>query len=231
MLTHHDNDRTPPFVTPANLDRAAASKTPTPVGTWPCPLPDEGVPPESATGPCATKVVSDKKEDVERESCPEVDNTKPLTTAQGPDRSVQNPCTPATDRFLNDLEKKSSRSKRKRSNIPLLTPTPTNLSNQKTNTVDNSKSTDTVVNSVPQRLRQPPNEEEAGRQPVASLLQRSWGSQPAEPQEGAAQYRPGNQKKGLLLGGPRPHRKHQPPRKNLVTGEKNISIRYLELPS
>jgi hypothetical protein len=230
MQSHPDNDRTPPFVTPATLDRDATPMTPTPVGKWPCPLPDEGVPLESTTGPCATKVVSDKKEDVASASCPEVDNTKTLTTAQGPDRSVHNSCTPATDRFLIDLEKKSSRNKRKSSNIPLLTPTPTNLSKQKLNTVDNSKCTDTVVNSVPQRQRQPPNEEEAGRRPVASLWQRSWESQPAEPQEGAAQYRPANQNKGLLLGGPRPHRKHQPPRTNLVTGEKNISKRYLKPP-
>jgi O-acetyl-ADP-ribose deacetylase (regulator of RNase III) len=106
MQSHPDNDRTPPFVTPATLDRDATPMTPTPVGKWPCPLPDEGVPLESTTGPCATKVVSDKKEDVAHASCPEVDNTKTLTTAQGPDRSVHNSCTPATDRFLIDLEKK-----------------------------------------------------------------------------------------------------------------------------
>jgi hypothetical protein len=205
--------------------------TPTPVGIWSCPLPDEGKPSESAPGPCAAKVMSEKIEDVGRASRPNVDSKKTLITAQGPDRSVQNSSTTPTNRLINDLQKSTHRSRRSSSiPRPITTTNFPNIETQTFNTLNSAP--ELCLHSVPQRQRQPLNEEDAGRQPVASLSQRSLESQPAEPQEGAAQQnRPANQSKGLLLGGPRPHRNHQPPRPNLASGEKNISNRYLKPPN
>jgi O-acetyl-ADP-ribose deacetylase (regulator of RNase III) len=95
-----DANGTPPFSTPDNT--TPPNQTPTTVGTWPCPLPDEGVHSAAPDGPCAAKVVSDKREDLGRASRLDVDNKKTLTTAQGPDRSVHTFSTPATHRLIND---------------------------------------------------------------------------------------------------------------------------------
>jgi hypothetical protein len=186
-------DRTPPFSTPDG------ATPPVPVDTTrSCSLPNEGVRSADPVGPCAPKVMSEKSEDVGSASCPEVDNNKTLITAQGPDRSVQNSTTTPTNRFLNDLQKSTGR-KRRSSSIPRpVTPT---------QTVDTRISTPNMsVQSHPQSQRQPPNEEEAGRRPAASLRQRSSVSQPADPQAGEAQNRgrmvnQNPQRPPLILGG------------------------------
>jgi hypothetical protein len=56
--------------------------------------------------------LSEKKEDAGSVSSLSVDTQKTLSTAQGPDRSVQKSkaTTPTTSRFLNDLEKSAARS-------------------------------------------------------------------------------------------------------------------------
>jgi len=209
---HHkkpDANGTPPFSTPDNT--TPPTKTPTPVGKWSRPLPDEGVHSAAPVGPCATKVVSDKNEDADDASSLETDTTKTLTTAQGPDRSVQIPTTPALKRFLNDIEKSSSRRKRRSSGIPRPI-TPTNPPNYLAQTViDISKSPNVNVQSVPQNEASPPNEEEAGRQPEVSLTQRSSGSRPVDPQEGEANniLQTGNQRPQrapIRYGGPTAYR-------------------------
>jgi O-acetyl-ADP-ribose deacetylase (regulator of RNase III) len=179
-----DANGTPPFSTPDN-NTTPPNETPTPVGTWPRPLPNEGEPSASAPGPCASKVVSEKKEDAGHASSLErEDNSKTLTTAQGPDRSVQISTTSATNRFLNDLNKSTSR-KERRSSIPKLK-TPNTCSNDKINTVDICASPDIFVNSDSQSQKQPPKEDDAGRQPAACQVLGSSASQPAEPQTGVA---------------------------------------------
>jgi O-acetyl-ADP-ribose deacetylase (regulator of RNase III) len=223
--SHAVTNQTPPFSTP---DSATPSATTTaPGGTWSCPLPDEGVHSTDTVGPCAAKVLSEKKQDVGHD----VDSIKTLTTAQGPDRSVQNSSsTTPTIRFLNDLQK-STRHNRRSSSIPRPI-TPTNLPNIETQTLDTLNSAPDMCSlSDPQNQRLPLNDEEAGRRPEVSLSQRSSVSHPAESQEGAAQNRTAKQKNGLLLGGPRPHSRHQPPRPNLVTGGKNIQQRYPKPPN
>jgi O-acetyl-ADP-ribose deacetylase (regulator of RNase III) len=182
-----DADGTPPFSTPDNA--TPSNQTPTTVGTRPCSLPDEGVHSAAPVGPCATKVVSDKIEDAGRASSLEMDTTKTLTTAQGPDRSVQISTTPALNRLLNDIEKSSSKKKRRSSGIPRpLTPTnpPNNLVQH---VIDITKSPNVNVQSVSQNQALPPNEAEAGRRPAVSLAQRNSGSQPVEPQKGVANNR------------------------------------------
>jgi Macro domain len=192
------SNRTPPFSTPGG--------TTPPEDTRSCPLPDEGVRSAVPVGPCASKVMSEKSEDIGRASCPEVDNNKKsLITAQGPDRSVQNSTTTPTNRFLNDLQKTNNRSRRS-SSIPRPI-TPTNVPHSETQTPDTCISApNAFVQSNPQNQRQPPNEEEAERRPAASLSQRSSASQSADPYAGEAQNprRPGNQnpqRPPLILGG------------------------------
>jgi O-acetyl-ADP-ribose deacetylase (regulator of RNase III) len=212
-----DANRTPPFSTPDSV--TPPTTTPAPGEPRSCPLPNEGVHSAAPVGPCAPKVVSDKREDLGRASRLDVDNKKTLTTAQGPDRSVHNLSTPATHRLINDLQKSTTRRKR-RSSIPRpVTPTP--LSNKKTKTIDISKSPDVCVNSDSQSQGQPPDEEEAGRRPAASLSQSSSDSQPANPQAGVAQNpsRHVNQNHGrgpMTYGGRRPH-------KHLITSHGNLS--------
>jgi len=197
-------NRTPQFFTPDNATPAGT----TPVAEEPrsCPLPDGGVLSAATVGPCASNVMSEKREDVGGASCSEVDNIKKLITAQGPDRSVQNSSTSPTNRFLNDLQKSTHR-KRRSSSIPRPI-TPINLPNFETQTLDTCISApDMSVQSHPQSQRQPPNEEEAGRRPAASLRQRSSASQTADPQAGEAQNRgrlvnQNPQRPPLILGGP-----------------------------
>jgi O-acetyl-ADP-ribose deacetylase (regulator of RNase III) len=178
-----DANGTPPFSTPDNT--APPNETPTPVGTWPRPLPNEGKPSASAPGPCASKVVSEKKKDAGHASSLETeDNSKTLTTAQGPDRSVQISTTSATNRLLSDLNKSISR-KERRSSIPKLK-TPNTCSIDKINTVDICASPDIFVNSDSQSQQQPPKEDDAGRRPAACQVLGSSASQPAEPQTGVA---------------------------------------------
>jgi O-acetyl-ADP-ribose deacetylase (regulator of RNase III) len=220
---HHkepDADGTPPFSTPDNA--TPSNQTPTPVGTWPCSLPDEGVHSAAPVGPCATKVVSDKNEDADGASSLETDTTKMLTTAQGPDRSVQIPTTPALQRFLNDIGKSSARRKRRSSGIPRPI-TPTNPPNNLAQTViDITKSPNVNVQSVSQNQALPPNEAEAGRRPAVSLMQRSSGSQPVEPQKGVANNRlptvnQNNQRAPIQYGGYRAY-------KHRSNGKFNISM-------
>jgi hypothetical protein len=202
--SHVVSNRTPPFSTPDNA--MPAGTTPVAEETRSCPLPDGGVLSAATVGPCASNVMSEKREDVGSASCPEVDNIKKLITAQGPDRSVQNPTTTPTNRFLNDLQKSTYR-KRKSSSIPRPI-TPINLPNFETQTLDTCISApDMSVQSHPQSQRQPRNEEEAGRRPAASLWQRSSASQPADPMVGEAQNRSrlvnqNPQRPPLILGGP-----------------------------
>jgi O-acetyl-ADP-ribose deacetylase (regulator of RNase III) len=197
--TSLDTSPTPPFLTPAT-----PQGIPAPEETRSRPLPDEGAHSASAPGPCASKVMSEKKQDAGRaRSQVRVDTRKTLITAQGPDRSVQISTTPALTRLLNDLDKSSNRRK-KCSSIPRPV-TPTNLPNSKTpDTFPN-----VIVNSDSQCPRQPPNEAEAGGRPAASLAQRSSVSLPAEPQAGEAKspHRAVNQNiqtNPLKLGGHRP---------------------------
>jgi hypothetical protein len=199
---------TPLFSTP----ESATPPAQTSADTRSCPLPDEGVPAASATGPCATNVVSEKNEDAGcASSLDTVDSRKSLTTAQGPDRSVQKSTTPALNRLFIDLEKYSSR--KRSSSIPRPI-TPTEILNKKHKNIDVSKSPDVLVNSDSQCQRQPPNEEQAGRRTAASLRQRSSASRPADPQEGDAQQPiagAANQnllRAPIVLGGYRAHRQH-----------------------
>jgi len=192
------SNRTPPFSTPDNA--MPAGTTPVAEETRSCPLPDGGVLSAATVGPCASNVMSEKREDIGSESCPDVDNNiNKLITAQGPDRSVQNSTTTPTNRFLNDLQKSIHRNRRSSSIPRPVTPT---------QTVDTCISAPNMsVQSHPQSQRQPPNEEEAGRRPAASLSQRSSASHPADPQAGEAQNpsQPVNhnhQRAPLILGGP-----------------------------
>jgi O-acetyl-ADP-ribose deacetylase (regulator of RNase III) len=149
-----------------------------------CPLPDEGVPSAADSGPCATKV-SEKKEDAGRaSSLDDSDIEKTLTTAQGPDRSVQISPISATSRFLNDLQKSTS-AKKRRSSIPRPI-TPTILPIKNIENVDNCSFPDFVVHSDSQSREQTPNEDEAGGRPAASLQQRSSANPPAAPRAGDA---------------------------------------------
>jgi hypothetical protein len=189
-------NRTPPFSTPDGTTPPLTS--PAPEDTRSCPLPNEGVLSAAPVGPCAPKVMSEKSEDIGSASCPEVDNSKTtLITAQGPDRSVQNSTTTPTDRFLNDLQKSTRRNRSSSIPRPI---TPTQL-------VDTCISAPNMsVQSHPQCQRQPPNEEEAGRRPAASLSQRSSASHPADPQMGEAQnpsqpVNDNHQRPPLILGG------------------------------
>lgn len=199
-----DASCTPPFLTPAT-----PQGTSTPEETRSCPLPTEGAPPASATGPCATKVMSEKNEDADR-ACSQtrVDNKKTLITAQGPDRSVQIHNTPAITRLLNDLEKSTTR-KKQTSSIPRLS-TPTNLSNPKT---PDTVFPNVFVNSDPQSPRQPPTEAEADGQTAPSQVQGISASQPAKPQAGEANSQrraveTNGQPAPIKYGGRRPYKKH-----------------------
>jgi Macro domain len=194
----------PAFYTPDNA--MPAGTTPVAEETRSCSLPNGGVPSAATVGPCAANVMSEKRED--SASCTEVDNINKLINAQGPDRSVQNSTTPPTNRFLNDLQKSTFRNRRRSSSIPRPTTSNTvpNFATQKINTCISAP--DMSVQSHPQSQRQPPNEEEAGRRPVASLSQRSAASHPAESQAGVAQI-PGSQNTArapIVYGGHRPFR-------------------------
>jgi O-acetyl-ADP-ribose deacetylase (regulator of RNase III) len=203
--------QTPPFSTP---DSATPCETsPAAEDSRSCSLPDGGVPSAATVGPCAAKVMSDKREDVDHASRREVDSIKTLITAQGPDRSVHNSIntsttTTPTNRLLNDLQK-SNRRGRRSSSIPRPI-TPNNLPNIETQTIDtdNLSAPDMCSHSDPQNQRQPPNDEEAGRNPAVSLLQRSSGSHPAESHAGVAQN-PGGlnpARAPIVYGGHRPYK-------------------------
>jgi Macro domain len=192
----------PAFFTPDNA--VPAGTTPVAEETRSCSLPDGGVPSAATVGPCASNVMSEKRED--SASCTEVDNINKLITAQGPDRSVQNTTTSPTNRFLNDLQKSTSHNRRRSSSIPRPTTQNIvpNIATQKNNTCISAP--DMSVQSHSQSQRQPPNEE-AGRRPAASLWQRSSASQPADPQAGEAHNRgrlmnQNPQRPPLTLGGP-----------------------------